>query len=102
MIGIARVSVRQMDDSASDEAIFLKYMVHDDVVSVGVYAYASGLRESPVKEPAGCIVSGFVHSYPVDDMIRGVIGPASVVYGRICRVRSRYESHCGDDPAVLA
>ena len=76
--------------------------MHYDIVLVGVYAYASRLCEPPVEKFLCGIMSRFCYGYPMDDMVRGVVRPFSVIYYRICRVRTGDECHGGNDIALTA
>ena len=38
MVGLARIAVSEVYDSAADEAVFSEHMVHDDVIFMRIYA----------------------------------------------------------------
>ena len=102
LICLARIAVCQQNDSAAAESVFAEDMVHDDIVLMGVDAYASAPAEGPVQKSHGCIMSGFPDRNPVDYVVRRFIRPFSVIYFCVCGVRSGNECHRGKDISAFS
>jgi hypothetical protein len=51
------ISIHQQDASAMGEAMFIKYVVHYDIVLVGVYAQRRRMHECPFEKFFCCMVA---------------------------------------------
>ena len=102
MVGLARIAVSEVYDSASGEAVFSEHMVHDDVVFMRIYADGVCLPERPVEQASCCVVARFCDCYPMYYVVGRVIRPFPIEDLRVCGIRAFDEGHCGDDSSVFA
>ena len=80
------------------KSLFVKDMLHDYIVFMGVYTDAFRLCEGPCQQPVCRIVARLCRCDTMDDMVGRIVQPFPVIYLGVCWIGSRNEGHRRYDP----
>ena len=102
LICISLVTVGKVYDTAILKTVAAQYVVHYNIVAVGVDAHCAGALKGPVEQTAGASFAGHTNCNAVNYMIGFIIEPRTALYYRVCRVGPGNECHSCNNGIIVA